>query len=115
MTATSYLGKPASRIDGHAKVTGLAKYAAEYNVPGLAHGFVVTSAIAKGRIARIDMADALALDGVIAVLTHANRPKMAASHEKYCDDVAPAGKPFRPLYDDRIRFSFQPIALGVAE
>ena len=115
MTATSTLGKPTSRVDGRAKVTGAAKYAAEYNVPELAHGFVVTSAIAKGRIARIDMADALALDGVIAVLTHANRPKMAASHEKYCDDIAPAGKPFRPLYDDRICFSFQPVALVVAE
>jgi xanthine dehydrogenase YagR molybdenum-binding subunit len=109
------LGIPTSRVDGRAKVTGAAKYAAEYNVPGLAHGFVVTSAIAKGRIARIDFTDALAVDGVIAVLTHANRPKMAASHERYRDDVAPPGKPFRPLYDDRIRFSFQPIALVVAE
>jgi len=111
----STLGKPTSRIDGRAKVTGAAKYAAEYNVPGLAHGFVITSAIAKGRIARIDFADAMAVEGVIAVFTHANRPKMAASHKKYSDDIAPAGKPFRPLYDDRIHFSFQPIALVVAE
>ncbi len=36
MAATSHLGKPTSRIDGRAKVTGIAKYAAEYNVPGLA-------------------------------------------------------------------------------
>jgi xanthine dehydrogenase YagR molybdenum-binding subunit len=111
----STLGKPTSRIDGRAKVTGAAKYAAEYNVPGLAHGFVVTSAIAKGRIAQIDMAEAMAVDGVIAVFTHANRPKMAASDDKYQDDIAPGGKPFRPLYDDRVRFSFQPIALVVAE
>jgi xanthine dehydrogenase YagR molybdenum-binding subunit len=111
----STLGKPTSRIDGRAKVTGAAKYAAEYNVPGLAHGFVVTSAIAKGRIARVDFADAMAVDGVIAVFTHANRPKMAASDDKYQDDIAPGGKPFRPLYDDRVRFSFQPIALVVAE
>jgi xanthine dehydrogenase YagR molybdenum-binding subunit len=109
------LGIPTSRVDGRAKVTGAAKYAAEYNVPGLTHGFVVTSAIAKGRIARIDFADALAVDGVLAVFTHANRPKIAAAHERYIDDVAPPGKPFRPLYDDRIRFSFQPIALVVAE
>jgi xanthine dehydrogenase YagR molybdenum-binding subunit len=115
VTATNILGKPTSRVDGRAKVTGAAKYAAEHNVPGLAHAFVVTSTIAKGRIARIDMADALAVDGVIAVLTHANRPKMAASHEKYSDDIAPGGKPFRPLHDDRICFSFQPIALVVAE
>jgi xanthine dehydrogenase YagR molybdenum-binding subunit len=111
----SILGIATSRVDGRAKVTGAAKYAAEYNVPGLAHGFVITSAIAKGRVARIDFADALAVAGVIAVFTHANRPKMAASHEKYRDDIAPPGKPFRPLYDDRIRFSFQPIALVVAE
>ena len=53
MTATSHLGKPTSRVEGRAKVTGIAKYTAEYNVPGVAHGVVVSSAIAKGRIKRI--------------------------------------------------------------
>ena len=115
MTATSYLGKPTSRIDGHAKVTGLAKYAAEYNVPGLAHGFVVSSAIAKGRIKRIHTADALSVDGVLDVFTHEHRPKLASSHEKYTDEVAPSGSPFRPLYDDKVLFSGQPVALVVAE
>src|SRR6266436_6773807 len=115
MTATSILGKPASRIDGRAKVTGAAKYAAEYNVPGLAHGVVVSSAIAKGRIKRIHTADALAVDGVLDVLTHEHRPKLASSHEKYADDVAPPGSPFRPLYDGQIFFSGQPVALVVAE
>ena len=43
-----------SRVDGRAKVTGAAKYAGEFNVPGLAYGSVVASTIAKGRIARID-------------------------------------------------------------
>jgi len=115
MTATSYLGKPTSRVDGRAKVTGTAKYAAEYNAPGLAHGFVVSSAIAKGRIRRIHTADALAVDGVIDVFTHEHRPKLASSHEKYTDEVAPSGSPFRPLYDDKILFSGQPVALVVAE
>src|SRR6266849_10178925 len=115
MTATSYLGKPTSRIDGRAKVTGAAKYAAEYNVPGLAHGFVVTSTIAKGRIKRIHTADALSVDGVLDVFTHEHRPKLASSHEKYNDEVAPSGSPFRPLYDDKILFSGQPVALVVAE
>src|SRR5256714_6267119 len=112
---TSYLGKPTSRIDGRAKVTGAAKYAAEYNVPGLAHGFVVSSAIAKGRIARIHTADALAVAGVLDVFTHQHRPKLASSDEKYADEVAPDGSPFRPLYDDEIRFNGQPVALVVAE
>src|SRR5499427_2412856 len=115
MTATSYLGKPTSRVDGRAKVTGTAKYAAEYNAPGLAHGFVVSSAIAKGRIRRIHTADALAVDGVIDVFTHEHRPKLASAHEKYTDEVAPSGSPFRPLYDDKILFSGQPVALVVAE
>jgi xanthine dehydrogenase YagR molybdenum-binding subunit len=104
-----------SRVDGRAKVTGTAKYAAEYTAPGLAHGFVVSSAIAKGRIRRIHTADALAVDGVIDVFTHEHRPKLASSHEKYTDEVAPSGSPFRPLYDDKILFSGQPVAMVVAE
>ena len=115
MSATVYLGKPTSRIDGRAKVTGEAKYAGEYNVPDLAHGFVVSSSIAKGRIKRIHTAEALAVDGVLDVFTHEHRPKLAASDEKYGDEVAPPGTPFRPLYDGEIRFSGQPIALVVAE
>ena len=114
MTATSYLGKPTSRIDGRAKVTGTAKYAAEYNVPGLAHGVVVTSAIAKGRIKRIDAADALAVEGVLDVFSHEHRPKLASAAEKYGDEVAPPGSPLRPLHDDQILFNGQPVALVVA-
>ena len=115
MTATSYLGKPTSRVEGRAKVTGIAKYAAEYNVLGLAHGVVVSSAIAKGRIKRIDAGDALAVAGVLDVFAHEHRPKLASSDDKYKDEVAPAGSPFRPLYDDQIHFSGQPVALVVAE
>jgi xanthine dehydrogenase YagR molybdenum-binding subunit len=117
MTAmsTSWFGKPTSRIEGHAKVTGTAKYAAEHKVAGLAYGFVVSSAIAKGRIRSIHTDDALAVPGVLDIFTHAHRPKLAASGEKYGDEVAPPGSPFRPLYDDQIRFSGQPIGLVVAE
>jgi len=111
-----YIGTPASRIDGHAKVTGAAKYAGEFIAPDLAHGSVVTSTIAKGRIARIDISEALSVAGVIAVLTHKNRPPMAGTDRAYRDETAPeVGSPFRPLYDDRIRFSGQPIALVLAE
>lgn len=112
----SYIGTPTSRVDGRAKVTGAAKYAAEFNVPGLAHASIVESTIAKGRIRRIDTSEARRVDGVIDVLTHENRPPMAAADSAYKDDTAPeVGSPFRPLYDDKIRFSGQPIALVVAE
>jgi xanthine dehydrogenase YagR molybdenum-binding subunit len=112
---TRYIGTATSRIDGHAKVTGAAKYAGEFNQPGLAHASVVASTIARGRIERIEASEALAIEGVIDVLTHQNRPHMASDDSAYKDDVAPEGSPFRPLYDDRILFSLQPIALVVAE
>ena len=112
---TRYIGTATSRIDGHAKVTGTAKYAGEFNQPGLAHASVVASTIARGRIERIEASEALAIEGVIDVLTHKNRPHMASDDSAYKDDVAPEGSPFRPLYDDRILFSLQPIALVVAE
>src|SRR5215468_7945510 len=112
---SSYIGTPASRVDGRAKVTGAAKYAGEFNTNGLAHGSVVTSSIARGRIVRIDASSALRVAGVIDVLTHENRPSMASSDGAYSDDMAPEGSPFRPLYDDRILFNGQPIALVVAE
>jgi len=110
-----YIGSSTSRIDGVAKVTGAAKYAAEFNAPGLVYGSVVTSTIAKGRIMRIDTSAAMRVKGVIDVLTHANRPPMADNDQAYKDDVAPLGSPFRPLYDNRIMFNGQPIALVVAE
>jgi xanthine dehydrogenase YagR molybdenum-binding subunit len=112
---TNYIGTATSRIDGRAKVTGAAKYAAEFDVPGLAHASVVTSDIAKGRIVRIDASEALSVAGVIDMLTHDNRPSMASDDAAYKDDVAPEGSPFRPLYDDTIWFSRQPVALVVAE
>jgi xanthine dehydrogenase YagR molybdenum-binding subunit len=110
-----YIGTSTSRVDGVAKVTGAAKYAAEFNVLGLAYGSVVTSTIAKGRIVRIDPSAALRVKGVLDVLTHENRPPMAGNDEAYKDETAPAGSPFRPLYDSRIMFNGQPIALVVAE
>jgi xanthine dehydrogenase YagR molybdenum-binding subunit len=112
---TPYIGTATSRIDGHAKVTGGAKYAAEFNVPGLVHAFVVESTIAKGRIARIDASEALRVEGVIDVLTHEKRPRMADTDHAYRDDVAPEGTPFRPLYDGKIIFNGQPVALVLAE
>jgi xanthine dehydrogenase YagR molybdenum-binding subunit len=112
----TYIGTATSRVDGRAKVTGEAKYAGEFNVPNLAYGYVVESTIAKGRIRSIDISAAMKVGGVIAVLTHKNRPPLADNDEAWKDDVAPEeGSPFRPLYDDRIKFSGQPIALVLAE
>lgn len=111
----AYVGLPTSRVDGRAKVTGAAKYAGEFPADGLVHGFVVEATIPRGRIARLDTSAALLVKGVLDVLTHANRPPLADNDEAWKDEVAPEGSPFRPLYDDTIKFNGQPIALVVAE
>jgi xanthine dehydrogenase YagR molybdenum-binding subunit len=113
--ATAYIGKPTNRVDGRAKVMGAAKYAAEYNVPNLAYGYVVSSTIAKGKITKIDASAALALPGVLQVFTHENRPRTAWFDRSYKDEVSVPGSPFRPLYDENVVYSAQPIGLVVAE
>lgn len=110
-----HLGKPIDRVDGFAKVTGQAKYAAEYATDDLLYGFVVSSEIAKGRLKKIATDRALQVKGVVDVLTYKNRPSLAWFNKKYNDDDAPPGWHFRALYDDKVRYSGQPIGLVVAE
>lgn len=111
----SYIGVPTSRVDGVAKVTGAAKYSAEFKASDLVYGAVVSARVAKGRIKQIDSREALGVKGVFDVLCHSHRPKLADRDENYKDDVAPDGSPFRPLYDENILFSGQPVALALAE
>ena len=113
-----YLGKEMSRVDGVAKVTGKAKYAAEFQVPNLAYGFIVTGTIAKGRITAIDAREAEAAPGVVRVLTHLNAPRLGpkASTEQSPPRAAEErDRSFRALQSDRILFNQQPVALVVAE
>lgn len=114
-TFNSPLGQPLDRVDGPLKVTGQARYAAEFATPHLLHGSVVSSTIARGRVRHIDSRDAEALPGVVLVLTHQNRPPIASYDEPYEDADAAEGSPFRPLYNDRVLYSGQPLALVVAE
>jgi xanthine dehydrogenase YagR molybdenum-binding subunit len=65
------VGQPVSRIDGPNKTTGTATYAYEWHDPALNHayGYVVGSAIAKGRISSMDVKAASDAPGVITVVT----------------------------------------------
>jgi xanthine dehydrogenase YagR molybdenum-binding subunit len=111
---TAYIGEPISRVDGRQKVTGGAKYAAEFDVPGQAHGAIVRSTVAKGRIASIDSAAAERAPGVLAVLTHRNAPRLAyRAHKAPVDPVV--GERLHVLQDDQVSHQGQPIALVVAE
>jgi len=109
------MGVPLDRVDGYAKVTGEARYAADFHTAELTYGWVVSSPIAHGRIVDIDARAALALPGVLLVLSHLNRPELASYDEAYMDADAGDGSPFRPFYNDRILHSGQPVALVVAK
>lgn len=109
------IGMAVSRVDGRDKVTGQARYAAEHPAEGLLYGVVVSGTVTKGRIVSIDAGKALAVPGVIEVITHENRPRLRSFDLFYKDMTAPGGSPFRPLYDDKIHSSGQPVALVVAE
>ncbi len=114
--ASEYLGKPTSRVDGPAKVTGEAKYAAEFNVPNLAYGVIVSSGVARGTIKSINTAAIEAIPGVLKLLSHENAPKTAYLDRHHRDQIAPnGGSPFRPLYKAELEYSAQPIALVVAD
>jgi len=72
------VGKPTNRIDGPLKTTGTAPYAYERHdvAANQAYGYVVGSAIAKGRIASMNLKDAEAAPGVLAIVTAANAGKL---------------------------------------
>ena len=113
-TMEGRIGMPTSRVDGRLKVTGGAKYAAEFATEDLLYGVVVSGTIAHGTISAIDTAAALAVDGVLHVLTHENRPSLPRFDRNYRDDDTPSGSPFRPLYDNKVVYSGQPVALVLA-
>src|SRR5215218_3291205 len=72
------IGKPTDRIDGPFKTTGTAPYAYERHdvAANQAYGYIIGSAIAKGRIVSIDLAAAKAAPGVLAIVTAENAGKL---------------------------------------
>jgi xanthine dehydrogenase YagR molybdenum-binding subunit len=66
------MGPPVPRYDGRAKVTGEARYPSDVAVANPAYAYLVTSAIARGRIARMDIARAASVPGVVDILTADN-------------------------------------------
>src|SRR3954465_615596 len=72
------VGKPVDRIDGPLKTTGTAPYAYDQRdaVANPAYGYIVGAAIAKGRIASMDLSAAKAAPGVIAIVTAQNAGKL---------------------------------------
>jgi xanthine dehydrogenase YagR molybdenum-binding subunit len=105
-----------SRVDGRAKVTGAAKYSAEYKLPGMTYAVLVASTITKGTIKSIDSAKAEKAPGVLAVVTYLNAPKVPG-HQKAKNPGKPEIKsgPLKIFYDNKILYNGQPAAMVIAD
>ncbi len=113
-TGTTLIGMPVSRVDGRLKVTGAAQYAAEVEAPGMTHAVLVGSAIASGRITRIDATATERAPGVLLVLTHENRSPLGQLPNTFDQGgTTPEARP--PLTDANIHYAGQYVALVVAE
>lgn len=101
---TNALGTPTRLIDGRAKVTGDIRFAPDVNMTGLLHARFVTSLYAHANLGAIDTSQALAVPGVVAVLTAANLP-----------DLPPSSRSKLLLARGRVIFMGQPVAMVLAE
>ncbi len=100
------LGADVARVDGRLKVTGGARYSADYPVDRLVHGHVVLSTVARGRVRSMSVDAAGRAPGVLAVYTPFNPLRIYP---------ASRGENYAPLQDQEVRFRGQVIGLVVAE
>lgn len=106
------IGKGSDRVDGRAKVTGTARFAAENNEADMLYAVLVPSTIASGTIRSIDTTAAEKSPGVVAVFTHLNVPKMKKA--KGFMSGGSAGETRMPLENAEIHHAGQHIALVAA-
>jgi xanthine dehydrogenase YagR molybdenum-binding subunit len=104
------VGAPLDRVDGRLKVTGGARYAAEFSTANVAHAVIVASTVPVGRITSIDTKAAEAAPGVVRVITHLNAPRLPMKNGGML-----VTKALYLMQDDRVRYNGQPIALVLAD
>ena len=113
---SGFIGQDVPRVEGPEKVTGTARYSGEIAPPGLAYAEIVGATVASGRVASIDVTAAERADGVVAVLTQRDMPKV--NHVPLVPSLlgGPApGETFFPMQDDVVHYAGQPVAIVVAD
>src|SRR6476469_2172347 len=101
------IGESVPRVDGIPKTTGEFEYASDLQAAGMLWGHTVRSPHAHARIVEIDIAEALAMPGVHAVLTHADVPGQKTYGLEFPDQPV--------LAIDRVRYFGEPVALVAAD
>ena len=101
------IGETTPRADGEPKVRGAFAYSSDLSAPGMLWGHTLRSPHAHARIVAIDLAEALALPGVHAVLTHAHVPGAKCYGLEFADQPV--------LAIDRVRYFGEPVALVAAD
>ncbi|PYX08561.1 MAG: xanthine dehydrogenase family protein molybdopterin-binding subunit [Acidobacteria bacterium] len=113
-STSSPIGRDTLRVDGPRKVTGVAKYASDFQFPGMLYAVPVEATIANGKLLSLDTAAAEKMPGIRAVLHRGNIGKIfrstpAPDFDRVCLERRP------PFEDDTIRYWGQYIALAVAD
>ncbi|MEU4657865.1 xanthine dehydrogenase family protein molybdopterin-binding subunit [Streptomyces sp. NPDC023723] len=111
-TPQGAVGTAHTRVEGRAKVTGAARYSGEIPFAGLAHGWLVLSTVARGRIRAVETGPVLAMPGVVAVLHHGNAPRVETDYIGMLGVPDPTAAAFQ---HDRVPHVGWPVALVVAE
>ncbi|HXC91496.1 MAG TPA: xanthine dehydrogenase family protein molybdopterin-binding subunit [Stellaceae bacterium] len=108
-------GLPVDRRDGRLKVTGRAKYAAEFAIDNVAHAVLVQSTIASGTITGFDLAAAKAVPGVLAILSPDNAPRLPHAPSPDQNAAGPNVVAIPLLQDNKVYYNGQHIAVVVAD
>jgi xanthine dehydrogenase YagR molybdenum-binding subunit len=109
------IGTPVSRLDGPVKVSGTAKFAAEFPLDRMVYAALSYSTVARGRVSEIDTSAAEAAPGVVLVMTHENAPRMKPAPAFMSCAKAAAGDDLPIMQDDEIHWNGQPVAVVLAE
>jgi len=109
------VGAGVDRVDGVAKVTGRATYAAEFEVAGMVHAALVLAPVGVGHVGVIDDSAATAVPGVLTVLAAGRAPLLSGSGGKKSQEGGgPANRVLQLLQDETILYNDHPVAVVVA-
>ena len=109
----SATGKAIDRVEGHLKVTGMAKYASEFPIKDKVYGQGLNSTIAKGEIVSIDTSEAEKLPGVLKIITYKNAEKLKTFDKQMTEVSTTSIAPV--LQTNKVHFYGEYVGLVVAE